>query len=72
MFWQRERRPYRVTVHLDGRHPYLDGHELDLETRDVTLTVPARSWNDASDVAMRACFGMRAWKYSVKSIEAGA
>ena len=69
MCWFRKRTyPYEVVVHLDGRHPYLEGHELDMETRDVTLTVPAKDWNDAAEQALRAAFPLRAWKYWVRSI----
>ncbi len=60
--------PYEVVVHLDGRHPYLEGNELDMETRDVTLTVPAKHWNDAAAQALLAAQGLRAWRYSVRSI----
>jgi hypothetical protein len=67
-FWKPPRAAYRVVVHLDGRHPYLKGNELDYETRDVELTVPARSWNDAANVALEASFKMAAWSYSVRSI----
>ncbi len=61
--------PFKVTVHLDGRHPYLDGHELDYETRDITLTVPASSWADAENKAFEAVVGMKWWKASVVRIE---
>lgn len=60
--------PYEVVVHLDGRHPYLTGHELDMETRDVTLTVPAKDWNDAAKQALQAALPLRAWKYRVRSV----
>lgn len=69
MFWRKEKRPYKVTVHLDGRHPYLDGNELDYETRDVTLVVPATGWSNAAEVALEAARGMRCWSRSVNSIE---
>jgi len=67
MFWTRPRSTFVVNVHLDGRHPYLDSTDLDYETRDITLTVPARNWNDAERVAM-ACRLPQAWRYSVTSI----
>ena len=68
--FRRKRFPYRVTVHLNGRHPYLKGNELDGETRDVVLTVPAKDWNDAERQALSAAAGMpRMWSWHVKSIE---
>lgn len=59
---------FEVVVHLDGRHPYLTGSELDYETRDVRLKVPAKNWNDAERVALQASFKLQSWRYSVKSI----
>ncbi|TFE99367.1 hypothetical protein B5M44_03950 [Shinella sumterensis] len=67
-WFKRKTYPYEVVVHLDGRHPYLDGHELDTETRDVTLTVPAKDWNDAAERALEASLPLRAWSYSVTSV----
>lgn len=73
MFCRRERYPFRVTVHLDGRHPYLESTELDYETRDVVLTVPAKNWNDAEKQAMLAARNIKnKWSWSVTSIERGA
>lgn len=69
MFWRKKKRPYKVSVHLDGRHPYLEGSELDYPTRDVTLVVPATSWNNAADVAMEAVRGMAYWRASVNHID---
>ena len=60
---------YEVVIHLDGRHPYLVGSELDFETRDVTLRVPAKDWNDAQRVACQAAFKIKSWRYSVQSIK---
>ena len=71
MLFRKERHPYRVTIHLDGRHPYLHGSELDYETRDVVFTVPARSWNDAAKVAMCASRHLNCWSKRVKSVEWG-
>jgi len=67
-FSRKDLRLFEVVVHLDGRHPYLTGHELDFETRDVTLRVPAKNWNDAERVALQASFKLQSWRYSVKSI----
>jgi hypothetical protein len=47
----------------------LTTNELDVATRDVVLTVPARDWNHAAEQAMRAAMPLRAWKYWVTSIE---
>lgn len=60
---------FEVVVHLDGRHPYLSGNELDFETRDVTLRIPAKNWNDAERVALQASFKLKSWRYSVSSIK---
>lgn len=70
MFWcnRKELALFEVVVHLNGRHPYLTGHELDFETRDVTLRVPAKNWNDAERVALQASFKLQSWRYSVSSI----
>lgn len=70
MFWckRKELGIYEVVVHLNGRHPYLSGNELDFDTRDVTLRVPARNWIDAERVALQASFKLKSWSYSVKSI----
>lgn len=69
MFWRKEKRPYKVSVHLDGHHPYLDSNDLDYPTRDVTLVVPATSWNDAAEVALQAVRGMAYWLASVSQID---
>ena len=67
--FRKPRRPYRVTVHLDGRHPYLTGNELDYETRDVVLTVPAKSWSDAAKQALEAARTIpRKWSWYVTAI----
>lgn len=67
--FKRERVPYEVVMHLDGRHPYLKDTSLDYETRDITLVVPARDWNDAAEQAFNATSKLPdAWSYSVKSI----
>jgi len=67
--FQRKRYPFEVVVHLDGRHPYLASNELDFPTRDVTLTVPARNWNDAEKQAFKAAINIRdVWTVSIKSI----
>jgi hypothetical protein len=68
LFRRKDLALFEVVVHLDGRHPYLSGHELDYETRDVSLRVPARNWNDAERVALQASFKLQSWRYSVKSI----
>ena len=69
---QKNLKPYKVKVHIDGRHPYLESNELDYETRDVELTVPAKNWNHAADVALQASLRLAGWKFSVTSIEAAA
>lgn len=52
MFW-RKRYPYSVLMHLNGRHPYLKGPELDYPTRDIVVVVHARDWCDAEKQAFR-------------------
>jgi hypothetical protein len=69
MFCKKERYPYQVTVHINGRHPYLEGHELDKETRDVVMTVPATSWKEAERLALNAAFKLGGWRYHVSKIE---
>ncbi|RWO20636.1 hypothetical protein [Mesorhizobium sp.] len=62
-----------MTVHINGRHPYLVGNELDYPSRDVVLTVPAKNWNDAAKQAMAAARSIpNKWSWSVTAIEAGA
>lgn len=63
-------KPYKVKVHINGRHPYLKSNELDYETRDVELTVPAKNWNGAADVALRTSMRLAGWSFRVTSIEA--
>lgn len=65
-----DRWPYTVVMRLDGRHPYLEGNELDYETRDVVLTVPAKSWNDAAKQGFNAIRGLKYWKASVEAVYA--
>lgn len=67
-FRRKDLRLYEVVVHLDGRHPYLAGNELDFETRDVTLRVPAKNWNDAERVALQTSFKLKSWSYGVVSM----
>lgn len=70
LFCCRELYPYRVTVHLSGRHPYLDSHDLDYESRDETLTVPAKDWNHAAKVALQAARALpNKWSWWVTKIE---
>lgn len=65
----KQKRVFTVTLHIDGRHPYLQSNELDYETRDVVLTVPAKDWNDAERVAFEAARSIpRKWACSVLSI----
>jgi hypothetical protein len=59
-------------MHLDGRHPYLQGTDLDYETRDVVLTVPAKDWNDAAKQGFNAIRGLNYWRASVASISGPA
>lgn len=47
-----KRYPFTVTLHLDGRHPYLKETHLDFASQDVTVRVAAKNWNDAEKVAL--------------------
>jgi hypothetical protein len=60
--------PYEVVVHVDGRHPYLESHELDYPTRDLTLVVPAKSWDHAATIALRSATHIKGWRFCVTSI----
>jgi len=58
-------------VHLNGRHPYLTSHELDYQSRDVELSVAARDWNHAAEVAMDAARNLPdKWSWFVTAIDA--
>ena len=70
MFWGKKS-PYTVTIHIDGRHPYLKTNELDYESRDVRAVVMAKNWNDAAYNGLQVAFALDGWAYSVKSIEQG-
>lgn len=69
MFCKKEKYPYKVTVHINGRHPYLTTNELDEETRDVVMTVPASSWKEAEQLALCAAHKLSGWRYHVSKIE---
>ncbi|WP_089177235.1 hypothetical protein [Bosea sp. AS-1] len=69
MWWRKQKYPYRVVVHLDGRHPYLESHDLDYPSRDVTLTVPATGWDDAAKQALACSSGLNSWRRWVVSME---
>lgn len=67
--FRRKRRPYEVVVYLDGRHPYLHTTELDHPSREVKLTVMARSWSHAASEAMAAARDIPdKWAWGVRSI----
>lgn len=69
MFWKRPRYPYEVTMHLNGRHPYLKSKRLDYPTRDIVISVAARSFNDAEKIALRSKpENEPAWSWSVKAV----
>lgn len=69
MLFRRKRYPYAVTVHLNGRHPYLKSTELDYPSRDVVLTVNARNWNDAAKQALDAASTIQnKWSWCVVSV----
>lgn len=57
---------YEVDIFLDGKHPYLADNSLDYESRNVVVTVSARSFDKAVDEAysVSSTFG-RWWSYHV-------
>lgn len=63
-----KRYPFTVTLHLDGRHPYLEETHLDFASQDVTVRVAAKNWNDAEKVALSVEGLPRHWRRSVKSM----
>lgn len=64
-----KRYPYDVTVHLDGRHPYIVDR-VDYPSRDEVLRVFACDWNDAEREGLIAARTLPdAWSRSVKRIE---
>jgi hypothetical protein len=68
-FRKKSQRAYRVVVHLNGRHPYLTTNDLDYDTRDIVLCVPATDWNDAERQALAAARSIPdKWSWHVKSI----
>jgi hypothetical protein len=72
MIFSRARYPFTVTVYLDGRHPYLEGNELDYPSRNARLLVQARNWNDAERQAwVEARKYMPWWSCRVRGIERG-
>ena len=69
MFWRRERYPYDVTLHVCGDHPYIKDR-ADYPTRDETVRVHARDWNDAEKEAFIASHTIPdKWSVSVRKIE---
>lgn len=69
MLWQRKRYPYDVTLHLHGRHPYIESTHLDYPTRDIVVRVNARNWNDAAKIALRSKpSGESAWAWWVLAV----
>lgn len=70
MFCRDRLRTYRVTLHLDGRHPYLDpDYGFDKETQDVVVTISAKSWSHAEKTALMISDLPEHWRRSVKGIE---
>lgn len=70
---RKRRRVFTVTIKCCGKHPYITDGSLDLETKDFTLVVRARDWNDAENVAMSTVIqsGFRTWSYRCHCIYAG-
>jgi hypothetical protein len=71
MFWcKKPLRTFEVTLRLGGRHPYLKETHLDYPDQDVTVTVAAKNWNDAEQVALWLQDLPKHWRRSVSSIKA--
>lgn len=68
MFCNRKLYPFKVHMHLDGRHPYLESNKLDMETQDIVVTVTARDWAHAEKVALYLDNLPRAWSRQVTGI----
>ena len=66
---KRQLRTYKVRLHLDGRHPYLEDTKYDKETQDLTVTVSASGWDDAERTALMIRDLPPFWRLSVKGIE---
>lgn len=67
-----KRYPFSVTMHLNGRHPYLKDHSLDYPSRDVIVVVRARSWRHAEREAFASVPRDKPfWSCSVKAIARG-
>lgn len=62
-------RTYKVKLHLDGRHPYLEETTYDKKTQDLTVTVSAASWDEAERTALLIHDLPPYWRLSVKGIE---
>jgi hypothetical protein len=63
--------PFKVTLHLNGRHPYLDSNKYDFETQDVTVNVTAKNWAHAEKVALYLTDLPQSWSRRVLSISRG-
>ena len=63
--------PYRVKLHLCGRHPYLENTKYDFETQDIWVTVTARNWKHAEEVALYLPNLPQSWSRRVVAIERG-
>jgi hypothetical protein len=66
--FRRQRRTFQVTMHLNGRHPYLTSTHLDYPSRDITFSVKALNWNDAENQAFRNAPREEYWSCWVVSI----
>ncbi len=62
-------RPFKVTMHLSGRHPYLESTKYDYETQDVTVAITAKDWNHAEKVALYLPDLPQSWSRRVTKIE---
>lgn len=71
--FKRRRSPFKVRVRLDGRHPYLSEHHLDVPSKTVTVKVEATGWAEAEvrgiQKAMRENKCWAAWALGISRAE---
>lgn len=72
MFGLGKKHPFKVTLLLSGRHPYMESHEYDHFDgfKEEAFNVMATGWKDAENKGFDALrgSGVRYWSSVVKSI----
>lgn len=69
MFCNSKLYPFKVRMHLGGRHPYLEDTKFDFETQDITVSVTARDWKHAEKVALDLPHLPDSWSRRVTGID---